>query len=166
MREAHHLGISTTATMMFGHIETPQERIEHMLKIRALQNENTGKGPGFISFIPWTFQSGNTRLTQKFPGSYTTSAHDYLKIIAISRILLQNIPNIQASWLTVGTDTASVALHCGANDLGSIMLEENVVASTGVKGKLSVSGMEELIRNSGFQPAKRNQSFRVIDCPK
>jgi cyclic dehypoxanthinyl futalosine synthase len=163
MREAHMLGISTTATMMFGHIETPEERIEHMLKIRSLQKESDDKG--FISFIPWTFQPGNTRLIQKFPGSYKTSAHEYLRVIAISRILLHNIPNIQASWLTVGTDTASVALHCGANDMGSIMLEENVVASAGVKGKLTVSGMEELILNSGFQPAKRNQSFQVIDVP-
>ncbi len=159
MRQAHHLGLSTTATMMFGHIETIEERIEHILKIRDLQNEHSGKGPGFISFIPWTFQPGRTRLVQHFPGEYKTSMYDYLKIIAISRILLHNIPNIQASWLTVGRETASLALHAGANDLGSIMLEENVVASTGVFGKLSVVQMETLISRSGFIPARRNQRF-------
>lgn len=159
MRQAHRLGLSTTATMMFGHIETVQERIEHILKIRSLQEENSGSGPGFISFIPWTFQSGNTRLVQHFPGNYSITMFEYLKMISISRILLYNIPNIQASWLTVGKETASLALHSGANDLGSIMLEENVVASTGVYGKLSVDQMEELIRSSGFIPARRNQRF-------
>lgn len=159
MREAHFIGLSTTATMMFGHIETRHERIEHILKIRSLQNEHSGEGVGFISFIPWTFQPGNTRLAARFPGTYKTSAAEYVKTIAISRILLQNIRNIQASWLTVGKDTASVALHAGANDLGSIMLEENVVASTGVYGKLSVNEMEQLIKDSGFTPIRRNQRF-------
>lgn len=161
MRQAHLLGLSTTATMMFGHIEAPEERIEHMLKIRALQAENPGPGPGFISFIPWTFQAGSTRLAENFPGEYSISMQEYVKMIAISRILLHNIPNIQASWLTTGKDTATLALQSGANDLGSIMLEENVVASTGVFGKLSVAEMEDLIRRSGFIPARRNQRFEI-----
>jgi cyclic dehypoxanthinyl futalosine synthase len=161
MRQAHLLGLSTTATMMFGHIETQEERIEHILKIRTLQAENPGPGQGFISFIPWTFQSGSTRLAEKFPGEYSISMQEYVKMIAISRILLHNIPNIQASWLTTGKDTATLALHSGANDLGSIMLEENVVASTGVYGKLSVEEMEDLIRRSGFIPARRNQRFEI-----
>ncbi len=159
MRHAHILGISTTATMMFGHIETSEERIVHLLKIRKLQDENKGDGPGFVSFIPWTFQPGNTRLLQKFPSAYKTTAHEYLKIIAMSRIILHNISNIQASWLTVGKHTASVALHSGSNDLGSIMLEENVVASTGLKAKLSIEEMESIIIQSGFLPAQRNQKF-------
>jgi cyclic dehypoxanthinyl futalosine synthase len=163
MRVAHSLGLSTTATMMFGHIETLDERIEHMLKIRALQSENTGGGPGFISFIPWTFQSGNTRLQKNYPGKYRVYAHEYLKTIAISRILLHNIPNIQASWLTAGTDTATLALHSGANDLGSIMLEENVVASTGIYGRLSEQEMKNMIIKSGFLPVLRNQKFETHD---
>jgi cyclic dehypoxanthinyl futalosine synthase len=162
MRQAHKINLSTTATMMFGHIETPEERIEHLLKIRSLQNETGNSGSGFISFIPWTFQPGNTRLARKHQRDYKVSVHDYIKMIAISRIVLHNIPNIQASWLTVGKETASLALHAGANDLGSIMLEENVVASTGVHGRLSVSEMETLIRRSGFIPAKRNQRFEVV----
>jgi len=163
MRQAHKLGLSTTATMMFGHIETIPERIEHMLKVRNLQNENTGKNGGFISFIPWTFQPGNTKLIQHFPGEYKTSMYDYLKTISISRILLQNIPNIQASWLTVGKETASLALNAGANDLGSIMLEENVVASTGLFAKLTIEEMERLILKSGFIPALRNQRFETTN---
>ncbi len=159
MRKAHHLGIPTTATMMFGHIETPAERIEHILKIRALQNECNDCKKGFISFIPWTFQHKNTTLANEFPQIYETYPCEYLKVISISRILLHNIPNIQASWLTTGENTASLALHAGANDLGSIMLEENVVASAGVYSRLSVSEMENLIRNSGFTPAVRNQKF-------
>ncbi len=161
MRQAHRIGLTTTATMMFGHIETPEERIEHLLKIRTLQSENSGTGPGFISFIPWTFQPGNTRLVQRFPGKYKIPVYEYIKMIAISRILLYNIPNIQASWLTTGKETAMLALHAGANDLGSIMLEENVVASTGIFGRLSVNEMEELIRSSGFEPACRNQRFEL-----
>ncbi len=159
MRLAHELGLSTTATMMFGHIETKNERIEHMLKIRRLQSENVNEGPGFISFIPWTFQDGNTRLLMKFPGEYKIYSHEYVKTIAIARIILQDIPNIQASWLTAGTETAMVSLHAGANDLGSIMLEENVVASTGVRGKLSVAEMKRIIVQTGFIPFLRNQKF-------
>jgi len=162
MRQAHLLGMSTTATMMFGHIETQKERIEHMLKLRELQNETNQTQGKFISFIPWTFQSGNTPLLRKYPKDYKTSASEYMKIIAISRIILHNIDNIQASWLTTGKETASVALHAGANDLGSIMLEENVVASTGVYGKMSVDEMKQLVTLSGFVPAQRNQKFEII----
>jgi len=159
MREAHKMGLSTTATMMFGHIETRKERIEHMLKIRAVQTENIGGGSGFISFIPWTFQSGNTRLIKNFPGEFKVYTHEYVKTIAIARIIFHNIPNIQASWLTTGTDAAKLALHSGANDLGSIMLEENVVASTGVYGRLSEQQMKNVIMEGGFIPVLRNQKF-------
>lgn len=163
MRIAHNLDIPTTATMMFGHIESRKERIEHILSIRDLQQEKPEKSQGFKSFIPWTFQPGNTQLLKKYPENYKTSSNEYLRIIAISRILLHNIDNVQASWLTSGTDTAMLALHAGANDLGSIMLEENVVASTGVYGKLSIDQMRCLISESGFIPKQRNQSFNYLN---
>jgi cyclic dehypoxanthinyl futalosine synthase len=162
MRQAHLLGLSTTATMMFGHLETQDERIEHMLKIRELQNEDNHTQGKFVSFISWTFQPGNTSLLRKYPKDYKTSASEYIKTIAISRIILHNIQNVQASWLTTSKETASVALHAGANDLGSIMLEENVVASTGVYGKMSVEEMKQLVTSSGFVPAQRNQKFEII----
>jgi len=163
MKTAHELKIPTTATMMFGHIETKAERIEHILAIRNLQLTKPQDSIGFKSFIPWTFQSGNTALLKNMPNEYKTRMVDYLKIISLSRILLYSIDNIQASWLTTGTETAMISLHAGANDLGSIMLEENVVASTGVYGKLSVGEMKNLIIQSGFVPKQRNQNFDILE---
>ena len=128
MREAHKLGMKTTATMMFGHVETIEERIEHLEKIRSLQDE-TG---GFTAFIAWTFQPKNTRLDSALLGSY-----EYLKTLAISRLYLDNVANIQASWVTQGAKISQLALRCGANDMGSTMIEENVVRAAGVSYRLS-----------------------------
>lgn len=128
MRIAHRLNLPTSATMMYGHLETPRQRIEHLIKIRDLQAECPSGNYGFIAFIPWVFRSSGTRLEREgvVPD---TSAAEYLRIIAMSRLVLNNIRNIQASWLTVGKTTAQIALHGGANDMGSIMIEENVVSS-------------------------------------
>jgi len=159
MKISHQLDIDTTATMMFGHIESIEQRLQHIMLIRQTQFEKPDYATGFASFIPWTFQSNHTRLQQETQKQFHIRTYEYLKTIAIARILLQNIPNIQASWLTAGTDTAILALHGGANDLGSIMLEENVVASTGVKRKMNTEQIESLITDSGFIPRRRNQKF-------
>lgn len=162
MHEAHKLNILTTATMMFGHIETPEERLKHIFKIREFQNKKPVGAIGFIAFIPWTFQSPNTALIQRFPSIKKPSVDTYLRTIAISRIILNNIENIQASWLTTGTETAKLALYAGANDLGSIMIEENVVASSGVTNKLTGIQMQELILEAGFEPRQRDQSYKFV----
>ena len=161
MREAHRLNLPTSATMMFGHIETNRERIEHLLLLRELQFERPPNSYGFISFIPWPVQSKGTRLATKerikpiFPD-------EYVRIIAISRIALNNIPNIQASWLTVGKDTAQVCLRAGANDFGSIMIEENVVSSAGAEHRFDAEGIQFAIREAGFTPWLRNQKYERI----
>ena len=163
MQNAHKLNILTTATMMFGHIETAAERLKHIFKIQALQNKKPAEAIGFIAFIPWTFQSAHTRLTEKYPQLKKTSIDTYIRTIAISRIILQNIDNIQASWLTTGNDTAQLALYAGANDLGSIMIEENVVAASGVSRKLTAEQMKTLINEAGFEPRQRNQKYEIVD---
>ena len=150
MRESHKLGLRTTATMMFGHIETPKDRIEHLIKIRKLQDE-TG---GFTSFIPWTYQPQNTLL-----GGIASGGHDYLKTLAISRLMLDNIPNIQASWVTQGHKIGQLALFFGANDLGSIMIEENVVRSAGTSYTMTKEEIVRLIKDSGFKPKQRETSI-------
>lgn len=160
MRVAHQLGIVTTATMMFGHIESWTDRIEHLLKIRHLQSD--ARGVGFISFIPWIFQRNGTRLLQEYPDIPVIYASEYIKTIAIARIILHNIKHIQASWLTVGFDTAILALHSGADDLGGLMMEENVVASTGISRKITEQQMHSLIRTAGFIPALRDQNFQIL----
>lgn len=159
MRVAHRLGLVTSATMMFGHVETAAERIEHLIQIRNLQSEKPSEVPGFVSFIPWPFYGENTTLqkeglTKEFP-----SPLSYVRLIALSRLMLNNIPNIQASWLTVGKATAAVCLWAGANDLGSIMIEENVVSSAGASHRLDATEMQKLIVDSGFIPRRRNQNF-------
>ena len=159
MREAHALNLPTSATMMFGHIETEKERIEHLVHIRTLQAQKPQGTYGFLAFIPWTFQSVGTPLEQKMNVRYKTSTSNYLRLVAISRIMLPNITNIQASWLTVGIQTGSLALYAGANDLGSVMLEENVVAAAGVCNKMDVKGMQEAILKAGFTPLLRNQKY-------
>lgn len=150
MRESHKLGLKTTATMMFGHIETLRDRVEHLLKIRNLQDE-TG---GFTAFIPWTYQPQNTRL-----GGTGSGGHDYLKTLAISRLMLDNIPNIQASWVTQGPKLGQIALSFGANDLGSIMIEENVVRSAGTSYTMSKEEIIHLIKDAGFKPKQRLTSI-------
>jgi len=153
MECAHKLGMKTTATMMFGHVETYEERVLHMMKIRGLQDE-TG---GFTAFIPWTFQPKNTELGGEEVGSV-----EYLKMLALSRLVLDNIKNIQASWVTQGIKVAAVALSFGANDLGSTMLEENVVRAAGVVNKTSVDEMVYCIKNTGFKPAQRTPYYKII----
>jgi cyclic dehypoxanthinyl futalosine synthase len=162
MQEAHRLGMKTTATMMFGSIEELEDIIEHLDAIRKLQ-DITG---GFTAFIPWSFQPGNTEIGSRFTvhGSrfYPATAVDYLRVLAISRIYLDNVPNIQASWVTQGLKLAQVALRFGANDFGSTMLEENVVASTGVKYSVSTSDIINAIISAGFNPAQRDMYYNII----
>ena len=153
MRSAHKTGLKTTATMMFGHIEKKEHIIRHLLRIRNLQDE-TG---GFTAFIPWTFQPNNTGIKVK-----TATASEYLKVLAVSRLFLDNIPNIQASWVTQGDKIAQLALFFGANDLGSTMIEENVVAAAGIKFRLPKEEMIRLIKNAGFKAAQRDCFYNII----
>jgi len=162
MREAHKLGIVTSATMMFGFIESITERIEHLLAIRKLQDEKPPDVPGFLAFIPWPYQRSNTKLYEKHPDMPQIYGAEYIKMIAFSRILLNNIPNIGASWLTVGQDIGALALHAGANDLGSVMIEENVVSKAGANYQLSPDSMQKLIRNAGFEPFQRDQTYQAF----
>jgi len=162
MHQAHKLNLATSATMMFGHIETPENRIEHLIKIRDLQAKKPENVKGFLSFIPWTFQSENTALKRKYPNIKPISSTDYIRLIAISRIVLNNISNIQASWLTVGTETAQICLHAGANDMGSIMIEENVVSAAGANFKIDTETMKKKIEEADFIPKKRNQQFEIF----
>ena len=154
MREAHKKGIKSSATMMFGHIEEPRHIIEHLSKIRSLQDE-TG---GFTAFIPWTFQPRNTKISVEKKGSYY-----YLRVLALSRIFLDNIRNIQASWVTQGSGIAQLALFFGANDFGSTMIEENVVKAAGAKFRMSIDEIKESIKSVGFIPAKRDVLYRIIE---
>ena len=164
MRIAHRLNLPTSATMMYGHLETPRQRIEHLIKIRDLQAECPSGNYGFIAFIPWVFRSSGTRLEREgvVPD---TSAAEYLRIIAMSRLVLNNIRNIQASWLTVGKTTAQIALHGGANDMGSIMIEENVVSSAGAHNSFDAEGIQQAIRETGFIPRLRNQKYEPRPWP-
>ncbi len=160
MRQAHRLGLSTSATMMYGHLESPRHRIEHLLKLRDLQAEKPEGSYGFLAFIPWIFCSRGTVLEREGCRN-TFSAPEYLRLIAVSRIVLNNIPNIQASWLTVGAPLAQVCLHGGANDLGSIMIEENVVSSAGASYRMNAEDMCRTIREAGFVPLLRDQKYRL-----
>ncbi len=153
MKTAHKLGLKTTATMMFGHMETKAHIIEHLIKIRDLQNE-TG---GFTAFIPWTFQPGNTGLKVM-----EATAVEYLRVLAVSRLVLDNVRNIQASWVTQGEKIAQVALVFGANDLGSTMIEENVVAAAGVKFRLPKEEMIRLIQDAGYEPRQRDCFYNAV----
>ena len=162
MHEAHEMNIPTTATMMYGHIETIEERIEHLVRLRDLQADCPEGNYGFTAFIPWIFRSAGTQLEQM---GYTThfSPTEYLRLIAVSRLVLNNIRNIQASWLTVGKQTAQMALHSGANDMGSIMIEENVVSSAGANNRFDREGIQRAIREAGFTPRLRNQLYEYRD---
>ncbi len=154
MQQAHLQGMKTTATMMFGHIETLEERLEHLLRIRDLQ-EKTG---GFTAFIPWPFQPANTA----FSDIPKTTAHAYLKMLAWSRIVLDNVANIQASWVTQGPKVAQISLFFGANDFGSTMIEENVVAAAGVTFRLSESEIRSLVKGAGFMPQQRTMDYSFV----
>ncbi len=164
MRACHQLNITTSATMMFGHIETIYERFEHLVWLRDVQSEKPEHAKGFLAFIPWPFQDEGT-LLQRFKGVHnTTTGNDYIRMIALSRIMLPNIQNIQASWLTVGKEVAQLCLHAGANDFGSIMIEENVVSAAGAPHRFTSQSIQNAIREAGFEPQLRNQQYedRII----
>src|SRR5581483_9658156 len=154
MDVAHRLGLKSTATMMFGHVETVADRIAHFERVRA-QQDRTG---GFTAFISWTYQAEHTKL--KAP---TVGAHEYLKTQALSRLYLDNIPNIQSSWVTQGPDIGQVALQFGANDLGSIMIEENVVSQAGATFRMGVADMRRLISELGYEPRQRDNWYHLLN---
>lgn len=160
MEEAHLMGMKTTATMMFGSVEGPGDIVDHLDHIRGLQDK-TG---GFTAFIPWSFQPGNTDLatSSKFKVRNPATAVEYLKILALSRIYLDNIANVQASWVTQGLKLAQVALRFGANDFGSTMIEENVVASAGVSYSVTKNDIINAIRSAGFEPAQRDTLYNIL----
>jgi cyclic dehypoxanthinyl futalosine synthase len=162
MREAHILNLPTSATMMYGHIETVRERIEHLIRLRELQSEKPADSYGFITFIPWPFQDEGTSLLVKHGVKSSYTGFDYIRLIAISRIVLNNIKNIQASILTVGKDIGMLSLHSGANDLGSIMIEENVVSAAGSGNRFNADEMQSIIREAGYVPGRRNQKYELI----
>jgi cyclic dehypoxanthinyl futalosine synthase len=156
MRVAHRLGLRTTATMMFGIVETMAERVEHLRRLRELQDE-TG---GFTAFIGWTFQPKNTRHKDRFAGAF-----DYLRTMAIARLYLDNIPNMQASWVTQGDKIAQLSLAMGINDLGSLMLEENVVAAAGTRFMYTREDLARWAREMGFEPRQRDFFYRPYRHP-
>ena len=165
MHEAHKLDITTSATMMFGHVETVEERFEHLVRIREVQSRKPEGAKGFLAFIPWTFQDVDTLLARIRGVHNLTTAEEYIRTIAISRIMLPNIKNIQASWLTVGKPVAQLCLHAGANDFGSIMIEENVVSAAGAPHRFTYKTMQDAIRQAGFEPQLRNQQYEWREIP-
>jgi len=166
MRACHQLQITTSATMMFGHIETLEERFEHLVWIRQVQSEKPADTDGFLAFIPWPFMDDGTLLNRIRGIKNNVSADEYLRMIAISRIMLPNIKNIQASWLTVGKETAQLCLHGGANDFGSIMIEENVVSAAGAPHRFTYKSIQESIRKAGFEPQLRRQDYTFREIPQ
>ena len=166
MHEAHKLNITTSATMMFGHVETLQERFEHLVKLRAVQSQKPASAKGFLAFIPWTFQDVDTLLAKIRGVHNLTSAEEYIRMIAISRIMLPNIKNIQASWLTVGKPVAQLCLQAGANDFGSIMIEENVVSAAGAPHRFTSTTIQQAIKEAGFEPQLRNQQYEWRAIPQ
>lgn len=158
MREAHKMNLVTSATMMYGHIESLAERLQHLVYLREVQIEKPANSHGFVTFVPWPFMDEGTVLQNQGIRNEST-ANDYLRLVAISRIMLNNIKNIQASWLTVGASTGQLCLHGGANDMGSIMMEENVVSAAGASYKMNADGIQKAIRDAGFEPRYRNQAY-------
>ena len=158
MRQAHRLGMSTTATMMYGHVETLEERVEHMRRIRGLQDE-TG---GFRAFISWTFQDDGNRLGALVPRERMPTSFDYLLTQAVSRLYLDNVPHIQSSWVTQGMKIGQVALGFGADDMGSVMIEENVVSAAGTTHRTSTEELVHLIRSLGKVPVQRDTLYREV----
>ena len=165
MHEAHKLNITTSATMMFGHVETVTERFEHLVKLREVQARKPEDAKGFIAFIPWTFQDVDTLLTRIRGVQNLTTADEYIRMIAMSRIMLPNVKNIQASWLTVGKQVAQICLHAGANDFGSIMIEENVVSAAGAPHSFTSKSIQKAISEAGFEPQLRNQQYEFRQIP-
>ena len=156
MRAAHRLGMSTTATMMWGHVETLEERVEHLRRIRDLQDEMHG----FRAFISWTYQPDNTALAPQV--TWNPTSFDYLLMQAVTRIYLDNVEHIQSSWVTQGTKIGQVALGFGADDMGSIMIEENVVSAAGTTYRATTEDFVHYIRNAGFQPRQRDTLYRTV----
>ena len=153
MEKAHAQGLKTTATMMFGHEEEDDERLEHFFAVRGLQDK-TG---GFTAFIPWTFQPGNTNIACP-----PETAQGYLRVLALSRLVLDNVPSIQASWVTMGPQIAQLALFYGANDFGSLMIEENVVAAANVRFRMNRDAIHRVIEGAGFEPRQRLMDYSLV----
>jgi len=165
MRAAHQLDITTSATMMFGHVETIEERFEHLVWIREVQSEKPEHAKGFLAFIPWPFQDDGTLLKRLRGIKNNVSGDEYIRMLALSRIMLPNVKNIQASWLTVGKAVAQLCLHSGANDFGSIMIEENVVSAAGAPHRFTSKGIQDAIKEAGFEPQLRGQQYNYRDLP-
>jgi cyclic dehypoxanthinyl futalosine synthase len=166
MRAAHQLGLTSSATMMFGHVETLEERFEHLVWLREVQAEKPADAKGFIAFIPWPFQDDGTLLKKVRGITNQVTSDEYIRMIALSRIMLPNVKNIQASWLTVGKQVAQICLHAGANDFGSIMIEENVVSAAGAPHRFTSQGIQDSISEAGFEPQLRTQQYQFRDLPK
>lgn len=166
MRAAHKLYLTTSATMMFGHIETNLERMQHFVDLRQVQSEKPESANGFLAFIPWPFQDEDTILKRIKRARNTCTGDEYVRMIAMSRIMLPNVVNIQSSWLTVGKQVAQVTLHAGANDFGSIMIEENVVSAAGANFRFTADGIQEAIRDAGYVPQLRNQQYEYREVPQ
>jgi cyclic dehypoxanthinyl futalosine synthase len=165
MHEAHKLDLTTSATMMFGHVETIEERFEHLVKLRDVQAKKPKDAKGFLAFIPWTFQDADTLLARIRGVHNLTTPDEYIRMIAMSRIMLPNIKNIQASWLTVGKQVAQLCLNAGANDFGSIMIEENVVSAAGAPHRFTSKSIQQAIKEAGFEPQLRNQQYEFRELP-
>lgn len=165
MRAAHQLGLTTSATMMFGHVETIYERFEHLVWLREVQAEKPKDAKGFLAFIPWPFQDDGTLLNRLKGIKNNVSKDEYIRMLALSRIMLPNVENIQASWLTVGKETAQICLEAGANDFGSIMIEENVVSAAGAPHRFTYKTIQEAITEAGFEPQLRNQQYEYREVP-
>jgi cyclic dehypoxanthinyl futalosine synthase len=165
-RAAHQLDITCSATMMFGHVETLEERFQHLADIRQVQSEKPESANGFLAFIPWTFQNVGTLLYRIRGTKSDVTADEYIRMIAMSRIMLPNIKNIQASWLTVGADVAQTCLYAGANDFGSIMLEENVVSVAGAPHRFTYKSIQKAITDAGFTPQLRTQKYEFRQLPE
>jgi cyclic dehypoxanthinyl futalosine synthase len=163
MKEAHLLNLPTSATMMAGHIETAEERILHLVYLREVQDLKPSESCGFVAFIPWPFQDKGTRLAENAGVRNSINGMEYVRLVAMSRIMLNNIPNIQASILTVGRDIAMLALNAGANDIGSIMIEENVVSAAGASFRFDAKEMQSVIKEAGFIPRRRNQKYETVE---
>ena len=161
MRDAHRLGIRSTVTMMYGTVETHEQRMEHLMRVRDVQDEYRG----FRAFIPWSFQPNGTPLGDELESNgdwHQATAHDYLRTLAISRLVLDNIDNFQASWVTQGIKIAQVSLRYGANDFGSTMMEENVVSAAGTRFQVQIEQIERNIKEAGYEPRRRNTRYELI----
>jgi cyclic dehypoxanthinyl futalosine synthase len=166
MKVAHQIGLTTSATMMFGHIETIEERFDHLVRIREVQSKKPETENGFLAFIAWPFMDDGTLLQRVKGINNNVTSDEYLRMVAICRLMLPNIKNIQTSWLTVGADTAQLTLHGGANDMGSIMIEENVVSAAGAPHRFTANSIQDCIKEAGFTPKLRNQLYEKREMPE